>query len=189
MKNICIVLFMTISMLMSEEIIKTLSPFGITMGEKINKNIQLANLSGNIFVVNPDKPISDFSSYMVLLNKQELVSKVMALTTVFKNDDYCYASKRTYLKLEELINNKYGKATKRYDFLHADSIWKDNKDYKTSLRLNQRSHIVFWSFNDYTIILEEQADYEGCYIQLTYEKDDLIKEIIKDKTDKDSKSL
>jgi hypothetical protein len=176
-------------LLIAEETTENLSPFGITLGEKFDKNIQINKLSENTFEVNPAKPISYFISYMVLLNKNELVSKIVGISDTFKNDDYCYSSKDIYSKLENALIEKYGKTQHNFDFLHSDAIWKNSNEYKMSLIKKERTHSSYWIISKNTIVLEEQADSNGCYLKLSYEKNDLIDEIIKDKSKKDKDSL
>lgn len=173
----------------AEEVNTKLSPFGITLGDKFDKNIQIIKLSEDTFEVNPSKPISYFNTYIVLLNKDELVSKIIAISNTFKNDDYCTSSKNSYSKLEDTITEKYGKAKHNFDFLHSDSIWKESRYYKMSLINNQRTHSTYWITNINTIVLEENADSNGCYIKLSYQNNDLVDAIIKDKDKKDSNSL
>lgn len=189
LKKILLSLFLLCNLLIAEEVNIKLSPFGITLGDKFDKNIQIIKLSDDTFEVNPSKPISYFATYMVLLNKDELVSKIIAISDTFKNDDYCASSKNSYSKLEDTLTEKYGKAKHNFDFLHSGSIWKESKYYKMSLINNERTHSTYWIINKNTIVIEEKADSNGCYIKLSYENNDLIDAIIKDKDKKDSNSL
>lgn len=188
LKIIC-TLFLINILLIAEEVTSNLSPFGITLGEKFDKNLQISKLSEDTFTVNPTKPISYFISYIVFLNQNELVSKIVGISDTFKNDDYCTSSQSSYLKLENILTEKYGKPKHNFDFLHSGSIWKENKYYKTSLINNQRTHSTYWIINNNTIVLDEKADYNGCYIKLSYESDELMKKLIKDNDKKDLNSL
>ena len=188
--RIIYILFLVTTLSITEEINKNLSPFGINLGHKFDKNIQISELKENIFIVNPSKPISYFSEYLVFVDKNQLVSKVVAISDKFKDDDYCHYSKSIYSKLEDTITEKYGKSQHNFDFLLIGAIWKESRDYKMSLIKNERTHYTTWLINKiFYISLEEDADVYGCYIKLSYQKNDLIDAIIQDKDKKDSDSL
>lgn len=158
------------------EIIKQdkIIPFGIELGKPLDKSITYENLSNsNIKMINnPPKPISLFITYAVSLNKTNKVTTVIGVGETKKNDEYCFNSKTTYTKVENILRKKYGIPSEQLDTLVRDSIWSESKYYKMSLVQNERYHITVWSSiasnENIEISLEEQATTEGCYIKIIY---------------------
>jgi hypothetical protein len=125
-------------------------PFGLDSGLtelqlKTLPGFNPSDSSGMLFyATSVPKAHPEFESYRLLVSRKTGLCKINAIGRTHDNDAYGYQLRSTFKELDTALTAKYGKPT-RYDFLHAGSIWNEQKEWMTALRLNQRSLVSFWS--------------------------------------------
>lgn len=166
-----------------------ISPFGIIVGKQLDPKIKHSKINDSLFEIIPPQPLDSFTSYFATLNKNKVVTKLISVTDFYQNDGYCFTSRNKFIEFEKMLSKKYGEFDQQYDFTRADSIWDDERYYQMSLLNNERVHATFWKYKGYNITLEEDADYSGCYLRLTYEHEILHDQWIDEKEIEETKAL
>jgi len=189
-----IVGILSYGMLLANET-KQIEPFGIQLNKQLNKSIITSDIAGSDMKIlsNPPKPVSIFITYGLSLNKSNKVSIVVGIGKTHTNDTYCYGSQAQFTKVENILTKKYSAPSKSTNYLYHDSIWKESRDYKTSIVKNERSHYATWdnipNHANIAIYLEEGATRQGCFIKLIYKDKKLSNEQTKEQDTADAESF
>lgn len=168
---------------------KEMIPFGIKLGSKLDNNIKGKMLIKDKYVIKPPKAISLFKNYSAYIDQNNDVIGVSAIGQTFKNDDYCSGAKNQYSNLKDIISKKYGQVSKEYEFLKSGALWDKSREFKMSLRKNERYHQSYWEVDRYTIILEIDATSRGCYVVLDYRDEKLVNNYLKNQNTANADSL
>lgn len=174
---------------------KQIEPFGIKLNQKLEKSIITSDITDSDIKIisNPPKPVSLFTTYALSLNKLSKVSLVMGIGKTHKNDTYCFSSQAEFTKVENILTKKYNAPSKSSNYLFHDSIWKESRDYKTSIVKNERRHYATWdnipNHENISIYLEEGATRQGCFIKLIYKDKNLSSEQKKEQDTADAESF
>lgn len=127
-------------------------PFGLDMGMNIEQLKSITNIEGNnndeVFkCTKVPNPSSIFDAYYISVDGKVGLYRIMAVVNLNQLSNYGDQIKTNFNYIEELINNKYGKGT-RYDFLKANSLWKDPNEWTMSLLKKERVLNDFWLNSD-----------------------------------------
>jgi len=126
-------------------------PFGLEMGWKLSDldaagiQYEETSRSGDIikYKVNPAKPHSSFTTYVVGIDKIEGIYDITAITDVINDSDLGTKTKELYAKIRDQLALSYGKQ-EEFDFLQYGSIWKDVDDWMFGLYKGDRILMSYW---------------------------------------------
>lgn len=121
-------------------------PFGLSMGmtkEQIGGDLK--EVGQNLYeTTSVPSPSSYFKRYMLFIDKNLGLAKVLAGTEPIRTNIYGTELKRRFQEIENLLLKKYGKNEKG-DYLRHGSIWKKPKDWMTGLKKEERKLVAFWT--------------------------------------------
>jgi hypothetical protein len=109
--------------------------FGIKPGQSIsNLKVVKKGEAPHSYVVEPPikNPEADF--FTVIATPETGVCKVSMLGKTYEHDAYGTEGRRSFVRLNELLEAKYGSPSDSHDFVKHDSIWKDDKYFAMSLQ-------------------------------------------------------
>jgi hypothetical protein len=153
-------------------------PFGIWKGEA-DSEVQIESEIDHFLykLKTVPRPHPSFDVYAVVLTPATGVCKVIAVSPVIDNDAFGNSTRSAFATVEEQLSEVYGSG-KMYDFLHAGSIWEDEKYWAMSFAQNERSYAKIWSEeskaslkDDITDVVLEviSAGHNALQIRLHYE--------------------
>jgi hypothetical protein len=129
-------------------------PFGLEQGmtlEQIKKITQVNEWGNKSYFLYRAKSFPNGSNevdiYTLLILPELGLCKVVADLKPVRTDPYGSELKAEFNLYVKLLSEKYGTSTKKIDFLHANSIWKDSKYWMRSLEQNERSLGHHWISN------------------------------------------
>jgi len=144
------VIILLFSSIISPQIVIA-GPFGTEMGEQKEKFQDIKPLDntgfpGEVYYVNRmPKSHSDFEKYILIFGSEGLAA-ICAVSQSFINDSYGTQSRNLYDKLKEQLTEKYG-APKSFEQLKYNSIWKEPREFITSIEKHERQHGCEWTGN------------------------------------------
>lgn len=123
-------------------------PFGFDKGTssaELGKKIKLKQ-EGAFSYSSPlaPKPHSDFDDYRLLITPIHGLCKVTAWTPQINVSVYGTELLGKFDSIDQAISAKYGNG-KRYDFLKAGSIWREDNEWMTSLEKKERVLMKHWN--------------------------------------------
>ncbi|WP_272976777.1 hypothetical protein [Deinococcus geothermalis] len=95
-------------------------------------------------ITTPPTPNAQFETYMLLVTPKAGLCKVLALGKTNRADSYGDTLRNQFSTFEQLLTNKYGPAEK-FDFLKANSLWDEPRDFAMALRMNERYLSAYWT--------------------------------------------
>lgn len=174
-------------------------PFGIEFGmtkNEIEKHGKLTEISSNDFYSTysfvPEKKHSLFSSYSLLIGKDEGLVKLIATTATISDTGYGTSTKSKYKEIKTSLEKTYGKPTEEYDF-NSSKTWTDPDDWMMSLKLGYRYLTCYWDTKDergigLTVYIDANAkSSSSSTITLGYESAKFYE--VKDKQEKSESNL
>jgi len=124
-------------------------PFGVSMGDdasKIPGCTPAPNGRNGLYICKTlPKPHPDFESYSLLSPKETGVCEISALGADIQDNG---VGTRTQSKVDTIagqIATSYGQWTKKYDFVHADAMFKDTEYWLMAVSKDERSYSYLWS--------------------------------------------
>jgi hypothetical protein len=166
-----------------------ISPFGITLGKVLDKKLKLKKLDKDKFNLTPPKKISLLETYAVFVNKKKVVIGISGVTKTYEDDAYCSKSKEDFEKLESMITMKYGVPSNTFNYLRDGAIYRESRDYMSSLAYNEREHSTYWESSKYVIRLSEHATLYGCYSRILFQDVELAKKYLENEAKAESDAL
>lgn len=119
--------------------------FGIEMGTPIRSLKVISNQGENSYIVEAPMPNREFESYLVYATPQHGVCKVTGIGVNHDGDISGISVRAKFLDLSATLKQKYGSSERKFDFLHAGSIWDQPHEWAMSLRQDQRTYAEYWS--------------------------------------------
>jgi hypothetical protein len=154
-------------------------PFGLKMGmskEQVGANLK--HVESNLYETSTvPKAHSSFQDYLLVIDPQLGLAKILANTGEIKTSRYGTDLKSKFEEIEKQLISKYG-SNNKFDYLMPDSIWDEPRDWMMSLIKEERSLSAFWgketganlSDDIHGIILRARASNQNMgYIFLIYE--------------------
>lgn len=127
---------------------QTSAPFGIPMNAAKQQIVKLGGVfddkNGNWRLTNPPIPNAGFESYLIKYSDKYGICQITAVGKDILSSEYGDAVKSQFSAMRKIVQNKYG-SDKNYDFLHAGSIWDEDKYWMRSLEQDERSLVSFWN--------------------------------------------
>ncbi len=160
---------------------KAQEAFGIRMGQATSTLKVLKHPTATIYEVAPPRPNDEFDSYMVVATPASGVCKVAASGKDIPDDNYGLEVRSHFDRFEAILNSKYGRG-KKFDFLHAGSIWDEPNDFSMALKKKERSLSKFWDREEgstlplglRSVSLQAKSVVMGTnYLSIVYEFDNL----------------
>ena len=123
-------------------------PFGLAMGIQIKElvdNLGFKHESEDLYSGTPPKLTPGFDTYYVTATPAGGICKVAAIVKVTNISGSGSQLKAAADEIAEMVELKYGKPTKKYDFASQD-FYKRNPDYWMSgLRKQDVSYLYLWT--------------------------------------------
>jgi hypothetical protein len=175
-------------------------PFGLAMGISIQELTDEFKFKSepdtpNIYEGTPPKPAPGVTQYMVLASKEQGVCKVLGQLVVNPVNDTGSQIKSETDRVAEMIELKYGKYTKKYDFASQEVYRRNPQFFMMALKEDSVTYAYSWENgkggltlpnNLSGIMIKAQATRtDRGYVQLTYSfsnEDDCHAEIKKQKS-------
>lgn len=124
------------------------SPFGIPMNSDRQRIITLGGIYQEEFktwkIVAPPVANNAFDFYTISYTEKFGICQISAIGKTINTTPYGQGLKEQFASLRTALASKYGQ-DKNYDFLHANSIWDEDKYWMRSLEQNERSLASFWN--------------------------------------------
>jgi hypothetical protein len=153
------------------------APFGIEVGQSVDRLKISAEVKKNIYIVEPPAPNSQFNSYLVLATKEHGVCKIIASTEKNQNDESGEVAMHIFESISSAIKEKYGKP-RLYSTISPASILKNPREWAWSVATGDRIYANAWT-NKYgsnapddidNVILKVGAEpTKTTFLELTYE--------------------
>ena len=123
------------------------APFGVELNTLLDKSLVIADLGNGKFQISPPSPHPSFSAFYAEESRTFGVVWLKGVSSQINNDAFGSATRAFCDKLTLQLEKRYGRA-KRYDLLHAGSIWNEPRDWMASVHQNQRSYMSAWKASD-----------------------------------------
>lgn len=123
-------------------------PFGLEQGMSLQQLIKIAQvqeISKSVFLVK-SLPMgsAEVDKYVLLIAPNVGLCKVTAMTKPITTDSSGSELKAEFTSYVNILAEKYGPVTKKMNFLHANTIWKDAKYWMRSLQQEEREMSYYW---------------------------------------------
>jgi hypothetical protein len=122
------------------------------------------------------KPHSAFEKYMCVISPTKGLVKVVALGIDIQTSGTGSELSSSFGEIAAALTANYGEPEKKFDFLHAGSIWSEPQDWMMGLLKLDRTLEYFWSVDSAShahvehLVLEAKAiSSEKGYLVLSYE--------------------
>lgn len=168
-------------------------PFGIGQGAKLASLGETKEIAAGKYTFTPKKVHPAFETYVALVSDLQGVCWIKAIGKDISTSTYGSELKNKFSSFEGKLSKVYGE-NKKYDFLMADSIWDEPKDYMPALIKKERTLATLWSaeYNskmkdnlNSIALLAAGSSRESGYIAIEYEFNnyDACKKEISEKVD------
>ncbi|GAA1915436.1 hypothetical protein [Nocardioides marmoribigeumensis] len=119
------------------------APFGIEIFSNAALLKVEADWGRGILLVDPPRPHPAFATYLVQIDKRGEVVWVKGISREFDDDAYGYQIRSKVDEVAGQVRRRYGFGSQK-DFLYADSIWDEPRDWEMSMRQNERVYSYVW---------------------------------------------
>lgn len=122
-------------------------PFGVAMGEDASKYPDCMPMphDANAYVCKAlRKSHPDFGSFLLISPKETGVCKVVAMGHDIDDNGSGDRTREAADKIAQQLVTIYGQWTKKFDFLHAGALFKEDNDWLMALMRQERSYIFDW---------------------------------------------
>lgn len=153
-------------------------PFGTNMGDPKEKFGGLTEEKKDRYVTK-NLPINhpDIDEYYLTISPEHGLVKISAYTKPFVNDAYGTQARSKFDELYSQLKAKYGKESKKFDFLEVGSIWEEPQYWAKGIEQNERYYCAFWETgkrkNNETdiesVVLDIMAFPDRTIIRMSYE--------------------
>lgn len=109
-------------------------PLGLAMGIPLDElsgrlaSAKVTESNPNIYKIQPPKPVPGFDAYYILATKTQGLCKIMAISNVDVVNDSGDELKSRVNEIAEMLEIKYGKPNKKYDFATQD-VYRRNPQF------------------------------------------------------------
>lgn len=117
-------------------------PFGVEMGDSIS-DYKTSETGNKVTLEKVPNPHPDFEIYSVWHTENSGICRVLAVSSVFKNDRYGGELKTWMTKTRSALEKKYGDSSD-YSFLRPGALWDELDEFTMSLYKNERQHAFGW---------------------------------------------
>lgn len=118
-------------------------PFGIEKGTKLDSLGKTKETESGKYTFVPQKTLPEFETYVALVSDLQGVCWIKAIGNDIRTSPYGSELTSKFSKFEKKLSNIYG-SNKQYDFLLADSMWNEPKDYLHALLEHERRLASVW---------------------------------------------
>ena len=125
-------------------------PFGLAMGISINElsgtiaSAKALETNPNIYTITPPKPAPGFDRYYVVATKEDGLCKINAISEVNVVNDTGDQLKSRVNEIAEMVELKYGKSHKKYDFARQDVYRRNPQFFMMALKEDAVTYGFDW---------------------------------------------
>jgi len=123
-------------------------PFGLEQGmtlEQIKKITKLEEgVKFNYAATTLPKGSDAIVLYILVVTPTEGLCRIVAVTRDVPTSPNGKELRDEFDSYAKVLSEKYGPASEKYNFLHADSIWEGSKYWMRSLSVSERTLTHFW---------------------------------------------
>ena len=120
------------------------APFGVPVGQSVNKLQIVKEIKKHIYVISPPNPNAQFVLYMAVATKEQGVCKIVAVTEKNNDDQGGDGVRGIINSISAALENKYGKS-KLYSFVSPKSVLADNDRWAWSIANGDRTYARIWT--------------------------------------------
>lgn len=126
-------------------------PLGLAMGIPVDILVKQFHFeeptseSPNVYAGSPPKPAPGFDSYVAIATAGQGVCKIGAIANVNLVNDTGYQIKSETDRIAEMVELKYGKPSKKYDFATQDVYRKNPQFFMMALREDAVTYAYSWT--------------------------------------------
>lgn len=155
------------------------TPFGLKLGMTLSEVEKVSGksdkLNNNSYSFNSvPVPYDGFQRYVMVITPQNGLCEIIGFGKYIPSGSFGEAIKSEFSAIREPLVAKYGKPKNNFDFIRANSIWKNSSDWMVALHREDRVLTTTWEPKEKVgikkIMLSAKARgrNEG-YITLSYE--------------------